>query len=314
MKKISVIVPVYNVEQYLEKCLDSILNQTLKDIEIIVVNDGSPDNSQKIIDKYQKKYKNIKGYIKENGGLSDARNFGLTKATGEYISFIDSDDYIDSTMLEKMYNKAKQDDLDIVVCDSIEVYPDGREIRKVSNFNYSDNIIKNYIFSPPMACTRIYKKYIFDKVNFQKGIYYEDLNFTPSLVSITKKVGFVEEGLYYYVQRNNSIMKQLKYNEKLLDIFTVLDNNKKKLYKEYKDEIEYLYVTHLLRSASLRFVNYKEAKELLDKVVNTMISEFPKYKENPYYKKSSFKLKTICFFAFRKNIFMLKLLKKLAGV
>ena len=89
MPKVSVIVPVYNVEKYLERCLDSILNQSFKEeIEIIVVNDGSPDNSQKIIDKYQKKYKNVKGYKKENGGLSSARNFGLTKATGEYISFI----------------------------------------------------------------------------------------------------------------------------------------------------------------------------------------------------------------------------------
>src|SRR5574344_2022066 len=103
MIKVSVIVPVYNVEKYLPKCLDSLVNQTLQDIEIIVVNDGTKDNSQKIIDKYAKKYKNIKSYIKENGGLSDARNYGVAKANGEYISFIDSDDYIDKKMLEKMY-------------------------------------------------------------------------------------------------------------------------------------------------------------------------------------------------------------------
>ena len=85
--KISVIIPVYNVEKYLSKCLDSVVNQTLKDIEIIVVNDGSPDNSQKIIDDYTKKYKNIKSFVKKNGGLSDARNFGIKKASGKYIAF-----------------------------------------------------------------------------------------------------------------------------------------------------------------------------------------------------------------------------------
>jgi len=115
--KVSVIVPVYNVELYLEKCLDSLVNQTLKEIEIIVVNDGSPDNSQEIIDKYAKEYKNIKAYKKKNGGLSDARNYGIKKASGEYIAFIDSDDYVRLDMYEKMYNKAKSGNFDMVVCD-----------------------------------------------------------------------------------------------------------------------------------------------------------------------------------------------------
>ena len=109
MSKVSVIVPVYNVEKYLEKCLDSLVSQSLKDIEIIVVNDGSPDNSQDIIDKYVKKYENVFGYKKKNGGLSDARNYGLKKTTGDYIAFIDSDDYISLEMLEIMYNKAIKD-------------------------------------------------------------------------------------------------------------------------------------------------------------------------------------------------------------
>ena len=95
MAKVSIIVPVYNVEEYLEKCLDSLVNQTLQDIEIIVVNDGSPDNSQQIIDAYIEKYPDkIKGFIKENGGLSDARNYGITKASADYIGFVDSDDYM----------------------------------------------------------------------------------------------------------------------------------------------------------------------------------------------------------------------------
>ena len=101
--KVSVIVPVYNVEKYLDKCLDSLGRQTLKDIEIIVVNDESPDNSQKIIDKYSKKYSTIHGYKKKNGGVSDARNFGIKEAKGEYIAFVDGDDYVSIDMYEKMY-------------------------------------------------------------------------------------------------------------------------------------------------------------------------------------------------------------------
>ena len=314
MVKVSVIVPVYNVEKYLDKCLKSLINQTLKDIEVIVVNDGSPDNSQKIIDKYVKKYENVKSYEKKNGGLSDTRNYGLQYVTGEYIAFIDSDDYIDNTMLEKMYNKAIKDDLDIVVCDSIEVYDDSKFILKKSNLNYSKNDVNNYIISPPMACCRLYKKYLFDNVNFEKGIFYEDLNLTPSLVKYTDKVGFVDEGLYYYVQRNNSIMRQNVYNPKLLDIFYVLENNEKILFDDYPEEIEYLYITHLLRSASLRFVDYDNAKELIDKVVEVMKSKFPHYSKNVYYKKSSIKLKIVCFLAYRKKIGLLKFLKKVSGM
>ena len=107
MYKVSVIIPVYNTEQYLNKCLDSLVNQTLKDIEIILINDGSTDNSQNIIDEYSAKYPDkIKSFIKENGGQATARNLGITKATGEYIGFVDSDDWIELNMYEELYNKA----------------------------------------------------------------------------------------------------------------------------------------------------------------------------------------------------------------
>lgn len=311
--KISVIVPVYNVEKYIKKCLDSLVNQTLDGVEIIVVNDGSPDNSQKIIDEYTKKYKNVKSYIKENGGLSDARNYGIKKATGEYISFVDSDDYIRNDMLEIMYNYAIKEDLDVVVCDSINVYDNGSEILIKSNNNYSDNDVRNYIISPPMACTRLFKKTIFDKIQFKKNIYYEDLEMTPKVVNITDKIGFVSEGLYYYVQRDGSIMKQNVFNKKLLNIFDVLKSNKDLLEDKFPEEIEYMYITHLLRTASLRFLNYDNEKEYIYKIHNIMKEYFPKWKNNVYYKKSSFKLKLICILAYNKNILLLKLIKKVTN-
>jgi len=313
MKKVSIIVPVYNVEQYLEKCLDSLVNQTLKDIEIIVVNDGSPDNSQEIIDKYAKKYSIIKAYKKINGGLSDARNYGIEKASGEYLAFIDSDDYIKDDMIEKMWKKANKEKLDIVVCNSIEVYSNTKFIEKKANLNYSDDSVKNYLISPPMACTRIYKKNIFDKYKFKKGIYYEDLELIPKLIKYTKKVGYIDEGLYYYMQRENSIMKQVQFNDKLLCIFDVLDSNKKVLSKEYPEEIEYMYITHLLRTATLRFLDYPNYKEMITRIILTLKENFPNWKKNIYYQKSSIKLKIVCNLAYSKNIFLLKLLKKITN-
>lgn len=311
--KVSVIVPVYNVEKYIKKCLNSLVNQTLDEVEIVVVNDGSPDNSQKIIDEYTKKYKNIKSYVKENGGLSDARNYGIKRATGKYISFVDSDDYIRKDMLEKMYNYAIQKNFDVVVCDSINVYSDGTEILIKSNNNYSDDDVKNYIISPPMACTRLFKKSIFDKIEFKKNIYYEDLEMTPKVVNLTKKIGFVSDGLYYYVQRDGSIMKQNVFNDKLLNIFDVLKSNKDLLENEFPQEIEYMYITHLLRTASLRFLDYDNGKEYVYKIHNIMKEYFPKWKNNEYYKKSSFKLRTICILAYNRNILLLKVIKKITN-
>lgn len=118
---ISIIVPVYKVENYLSKCLDSMICQTYKNIEIILVDDGSPDNSGKICDDYAKKDSRIKVIHKENGGLSDARNAGLKIATGKYIGFVDSDDYISVEMYEKLYNQAKKEDADIACCNYYRV-------------------------------------------------------------------------------------------------------------------------------------------------------------------------------------------------
>lgn len=307
--KVSVIVPVYNVEKYLSKCLDSIVNQTLKDIEIIVVNDGSPDNSQKIIDNYCKKYKNIKSFIKKNGGLSDTRNFGIKKSHGDYLIFIDSDDYVKETMLEKMWNVAINKNVDIVVCNCIQVYENGFEQEIKSNLEMSDDNIKNYLISPPMACTRLYKKELFDDKKFKKNIFYEDLELTPKLVKYTKNIEFIDEGLYYYLQRNGSIMKQKKFNDRLLDIFDVLYSLKKELYNEYSEEVEYLYITHLLRTATLRFLEYENTKIYLDKIVEIMHNEFPSWRKNKYYRKSSRKLRIICFLAYMKMYKLLKIIK-----
>lgn len=312
--KVSVIVPVYNVEEYLEKCLESLVNQSLKDIEIIVVNDGTQDNSQEIIDRYSAKYTNVISVEKENGGLSDARNYGMQYAKGEFIAFVDSDDYVDLTMFEKMYNKAMREDLDIVVCDTVIQHENYSYVHR-SNLHFTEDKVRAYIYASPMACTRMVRRTIMEQFSFEKGIFYEDLNLTPTYITKTRKVGFVEEPLYYYVQRQASIMNQQKFNNKLLDIFKVTEHVKKVyeregIFDEFHDEMEYLYLIHLLRSATLRFIQYQNTKVYLQQIRETIKNEFPNWKKNPYLKQSNIKFKTVCYLAFYKQYWMVKILNK----
>ena len=154
-----------------------------------------------------------------------------------------------------------------------------------------------------------------DFMNIEKkavGIY-EDLELIPSLVLQTKKIGFVEDGLYYYLQRSGSIMKQKTFNEKLLDIFKVLDVNYKNLYKKYPLETEYIYITNLLRTATLRFLDYKNTKKYLKQINSIMKERFPNWQNNMYLKKSSKKMQIICGLAYKKHYTLLRLIKKIAN-
>lgn len=286
MVKVSVIVPVYNVEKYLKQCLDSLVNQTLKDIEIIVVNDGSTDSSEDIIKEYVDKYKGIvKYYKKENGGLSDARNYGLDYATGKYVGFVDSDDYVDINMFEKMYEKAKKDDSDIVECNFKWVYPKKSKDDIGIKYKTKKEMIIN---ARVMACNKIYKKELLDKNNirFTKGIRYEDVEFFYKLVPYVESISFVKDTFYYYIQRKDSIANN--QNEKTADIFIALYNvleyyKEKNLYDNYKEELEFIYTRFLLCSSFRRIVKIKDKnirKRLLNETWINLNSKFPLWKEN----------------------------------
>ena len=225
MYKVSVIVPVFNSEIYLKKCIDSILNQTLIDIEIILIDDGSTDNSLEIIRNYAKDFKNIKYKSKENEGQAIARNLGIKLATGDFICFVDSDDYIENTMLEKLYTNALINNSDIVICDYIEEYQN-KQIKKKSLFINADSLHKSYILSVAGPCSKIIKTDIFKQNNlkFLENNIYEDLAIIPTLALYSTKISYCEEILYHYVIRNNSTMQQTKYNKKLESIFNVMDS------------------------------------------------------------------------------------------
>ena len=221
--KISIIVPVYNVEKYLRKCLDSLVNQTLQEIEILVVNDGSSDNSQLIIDEFQKKYSlKIKSFIKENGGLSDARNFGLDRAVGEFIGFVDSDDEVSLNMFEEMYALAKKHDAEMVICNLQKVDQNGNVTQKLTQIPYMpENIeLENHfsVFSDVsyFACNKIFKNQLFKNKRFKKGVHFEDIQLIPQLLLHCDTIAQTQNYHYQYLERTDSISKT--HTEKGLDI------------------------------------------------------------------------------------------------
>jgi len=313
--KVSVIVPIYNTESYLEKCLDTLVNQTLKDIEIILINDGSPDNSEKIVEIYLKKYpEKIIYHKKENEGQGIARNYGLSLAKGEFISFVDSDDYVDITIFEKLYNKAIKDKSDIVSTTGfIEVR--GKEfIEKKFEFNDSDSHIR-YILNNSGPVAKIIKKEIIEKNNlyFPNLRAYEDISVVPLWGIYSKKISYVEESLYYYLIHDGSTMKQTTYNEKLTHIYDSLDNLfskfKLKTKDKYQEELEWIYIEHLLHAASLRFHKFHKLDEI--KKINSIIKDrFPKWHKNKYYQNQILKYKIVCNLIYQEKFKLLKLILK----
>ncbi|MBD3906660.1 glycosyltransferase [Chryseobacterium sp. Ch-15] len=227
--KVSVIVPVYNVENYLAKCLDSLVNQSLKNIEIIVVNDGSKDGSGNIIQQYSEKYPDkIKAFSKENGGLSDVRNFGIDQATGDYFGFVDSDDYVAETMFEEMLTLAEKHDAEMVICNIQKVDEAGnvtQKLTQIPNMPEKIDLQNNFsVFSDLsyFACNKLFKKELFIQKRFKKGVHFEDIQLIPQLLLECKIVAQTQNFHYQYLERINSITKT--HNEKGLDILKAVED------------------------------------------------------------------------------------------
>jgi len=291
--KVSVIVPVYNVEKYLAKCLDSLVSQTLDEIEIIVINDGTKDDSQSIIDEYVNKYPNrIFSFIKENGGLGDARNYGLQFAKADYIGFVDSDDYVREDMFEKLYNIAIKEDADLVLCDIEYVWENSQERKELKGLMQVDGIeVRKSIFlSPLFAWNKLYRKELFLKYNlkYPKRLWYEDIPVTIPLFAFADKISYVDEVLIFYVQRNSSIMAS-KNTSKMRDIFQVLKQvydfyRSHKLLEKHQMELEYLFIEQLMLYGSFRFYRSNSSFKLMHEALNVMHEYFPNWRKNPYLK------------------------------
>lgn len=293
---ISVIVPIYNVEKYLSKCVDSIINQTYKNLEIILVDDGSPDNCPKICDEYAKQDSRIKVINKENGGLSDARNAGMKVATGEYVSFIDSDDYISDDFIETLYTTMKTENSDIVECDIVK-FEDGttpvieKENCEINSFStekglsllIAENKFHQHVWN------KLYKSEISLKIPFEKGKLNEDEFWTYQIFGQAEKVTQINKSMYFYLQRSGSIMGE-GFNLRRLDALEAkaerqnyIEANFPNLEKQAKTD---LFATCIFMCQSaMKFLKGKEKKQAknvikkyvdknrLDKEDLTLISE-----------------------------------------
>lgn len=231
--KISVIVPVYQVEKYLKRCVRSIQNQTYTDIQIILVDDGAKDKSPIICDKFAEEDERIVVIHKKNGGLSDARNAGLKVALGQYVGFVDSDDYIDPRMYEILLRQLEEDQSDIAICDYIRVDESHTMLENKAKTSVSskcylreqfiDELLKYWGGHFVVAWNKLYKKEIFRNLEFPFGKQHEDEFVFHRIIGKCTKITYVNEQLYYYVQRKGSItdrgvsVKSMDYGEALID-------------------------------------------------------------------------------------------------
>ena len=282
--KVSVIIPVYNTEDYLKECIESLVNQTLREIEILIVNDGSTDSSLEIMKEFKNKYPNIiKIFDKVNGGQASARNYALPFAQGEYLGFVDSDDWVDSTMYEEMYEKAEKEDADIVICDMVDHFPD----RTVC---YPSSRFENKFKVTPSACNKLFKRSLVKEDVFPVGLWYEDFEFTTMQLMKTDCISVIHKGLYHCHCREVSTMYN-NNSEKNQDILVVLEHlveyvEKNGWYEKYKNVIEYLYIDHVLITSINRV--QKQTNEKKKIVINNLRKEVLK-KYNSFYKDDAFR-------------------------
>ena len=331
--KVSVVVPIYNVEAYLNECLDSLLAQQMDGLEVILVNDGSKDSSGEIAKAYAEKYPDLFFYYEEeNSGLSAARNFGVTKAHGEYISFVDSDDYTAPGIYQKMYDAGKRDDSDMVCCGYDRIDAETRKpifkYRFHTMYRSGHSVAEYPGILTDVSCfawNKLYRPYLLTALPFPKGQKYEDSAVTYSMAEMANRVSFVNEaGVYYRDQRAGSISAE---PGSYFDIFKSMSSmyryySEKGLAKEYKAELEYLAYRHLLsHTRSVQLMNGKKsvAWKYICKSFNHLRKYYPGWKQNAYLRTDSpwntpkYELRRVCLsnrFMFFGRIVLGSLLKK----
>ena len=289
MTKISIIIQVYNGEIYIEKCLDSIKNQTIKDYEVLIINDGSKDNTKNLIEKYLND-KRFKLFNRTNHGIGASRNFGLDESSGEYICFIDSDDYVDKEYLEKLYNKISKENLDIVVCNYIELNEESNIEKKVKIKAFDNTTIDK---NPELLLSinkspwnKIYRKSILENIKFPTDLKYEDTEFLCKAL-YNSKIGYVDEYLNYYVIHTNS--ETTTMDKRVFDILNIIDNirkfyeNSNDYIKEYIDKMSLqILTTYTIQQRYQK--DKKLAKEFINKAFNYMEKNISNFKRNSYFK------------------------------
>ena len=316
MIKVSVIVPVYNVEKYIVKCISSIVNQKLKDIEIIVVNDGTKYNSIKLI-KENFTDDRIKIFNKKNGGAASAKNYGIKKAKGEFIFFVDADDFIEECLLE-MYNKALKEKSDLVICDYYKYFEDKtKDHISIIPFYDKENKKCSVISMPGPVCKLVKRKIVLENnIMFLENHCFEDNAIMPYLCAVCNNFSYIKKPYYYYLQREGSALNKKSYSKSWEDIFSSLNNlynrfDEGGIINEYYNELEYIYIEYLLHAANLKIIDYKEGIPNIKKVSRIMNQKFPNWRKNYYYKKENLKYKIIVNLFYYNQIKLIKLLRRI---
>lgn len=301
---VSVIVPVYNTKRYLKRSLDALVNQTIPkdEFEIVLVDDGSTDGSGDICDEYSKKYPEfVRVFHKCNGGQASARNFGIVKARGEYIGFADSDDYVDETMYEKMFDLARETGADLTEChyhsmlelpSQEDSFPGYREIKTRGTISAHEDVRELFLDPQVSPWNKLYKRSVLveNEVFFPEGMIYEDTSFYIKSLPFIKKHAYLDEKLVYYSVRTGSTMTG-NLGKKVGDIFKVMDDildfyHRKALFGKYKDELEYFCVKIAFCSNFSRIGRVKNRfmrRELFDKTFGFVQKNFPYYRRNKFF-------------------------------
>lgn len=309
---LSIIIPIYNVEKYLTKCIESVINQTYKNLEIILVNDGSTDNSKDIINKYSLIDSRIKIINKKNGGLSDARNVGIEIAKGDYIAFLDSDDWIELNMYEKLYSYIKQENADIVQCSYQEVYNEEvnnqkikEEIKLISGKDSLYNLYGENHGKTVVVWNKIYKRELFNDIRFPKGKYHEDELTTYKLLYKANKIVDLNLPLVYYRQRDGSIMNS-KFNIKRLDALEAFYEKLQFYRQKNLNGLQQATLSQILSYTHICYVKVKDSNienktEILKLLRKNIKKDYLLFMKNKYV---SFKQKILLtIFALNKDLF-----------
>ncbi len=321
--EISVIIPVYNVEKYLSKCLDSVLEQDFDSFEIVAVNDGSKDSSGKILEEYAKNNEKIVLVNQENKGLGGARNTGIANAKGKYLFFLDSDDAIKPGTLSALYNDAVRNDADIVWFGMDYVLEDGKVIlTRRANENGSRVVTQDecplLYADDSYICNKLVKRKLFteNNISFPERAWYEDLKTLPKLVLEADKIVLSDKVCYNYLQRAESIMHvpNTDRNIEMIDAVedVLLYYKKKKAFEKYYESLEYMAVLHILVLCTVRVASIDPKHKLLRKFYDFVNEQFPNFRENKKIKTNfTFRHKIIYAFSKRKMYRMIYLLNKL---
>ena len=320
MELVSVVVPVYKVEQYLQRCVKSICEQTYSRLEIILVDDGSPDRCGEMCEELAEKDNRIRVIHKQNGGLSDARNAGVRLATGKYLLFVDSDDYIAEDLVEKTVTEAEKDNCDMVLFDYYCVENGVEEVRTTqipTEKVFSLREEPRLLLAPPAAWTKLFNRDFYMRADcpFPKGLYFEDLATTPIFFLRAERIRYLKEPLYYYVIRENSIMTGKNYEKSSHDKMEVLDHilevyRNTENYDLYHEELEYLVFANAFFEPSKELVLAGEDGQYLQKYREYTKAKIGNIRSNQYIEHLSRKDKLHLWILKHKQYWMMRLLSK----